>query len=270
MNQKNKSIFAAFIATMIAGCAVAERPDTDGAKVGVWTQDYDAAIELAKTKNLPVMLNFTGSDWCGWCKLMDKSVFATDTWKKWAVENVVLAFIDFPQKKSLVPEKFVSRNQDLATKYGIRGYPTYIVINAADGAVIGQLGASRDATPEKFIADLEGIIQQNAGDLSKYLSPEDAKKLERLKAERDKAKAAAVAFGKNAQKELTTLNETVKAAKDNNAKKAAKSAFEAKIKALDSEFQKLLANVDDKESKISAILKKAIEAKKAAANNKAK
>ena len=59
------------------------------------------------------MLNFTGSDWCGWCKLMDKEVFAKDEWKTFAAENVVLVTLDFPKDKSIVPEKYVARNKEL-------------------------------------------------------------------------------------------------------------------------------------------------------------
>lgn len=95
-------------AVLFAVASFAAKPDTDGAKVGVWTQDYDAAITLAKEKSLPVMLNFTGSDWCGWCKLMDKQVFSTDDWTKWATNNIVLVFLDFPQDRTSSPKSMSS------------------------------------------------------------------------------------------------------------------------------------------------------------------
>ena len=135
--------------------ARAERPATEGAKVGEWTMDFDAAKKLAKEKNLPILMNFTGSDWCGWCKLMDKNVFATEAWKTYATQNVVTVYIDFPRDKKLVPEQFVDRNKELSKKFSVRGYPTYILLASDGEKQIGQLGASKTATPEGFIQDLQ-------------------------------------------------------------------------------------------------------------------
>jgi thioredoxin-related protein len=100
-------------------------------------------------------MNFTGSDWCGWCKLMDKNVFATEAWKTYATQNVVTVYIDFPRDKKLVPEQFVDRNKELSKKFSVRGYPTYILLASDGEKQIGQLGASKTATPEGFIQDLQ-------------------------------------------------------------------------------------------------------------------
>ena len=100
----------AVCAALIAFTAVslfAASPATEGAKVGEWTMDFDAAKTLAKEKNLPILMNFTGSDWCGWCKVMDRSVFSKPKWDAYAKKNLVLVFIDFPQNKALVPMHFV-------------------------------------------------------------------------------------------------------------------------------------------------------------------
>ena len=135
--------------------AFAEVPSS-GAKAGEWTQDLDAALDLAKTKHLPVMLKFTGSDWCGWCKIMEKNVFTTKDFEKWASGRVVLVTIDQPQNKELVPERFQSRNKELFSKYGIRGVPCYVVQDS-EGKELGRLGASRDSTPADFIAQFEKL-----------------------------------------------------------------------------------------------------------------
>ena len=161
---------------------------TEGATVGAWTHDYEAAVKLAAEKNLPLFLNFTGSDWCGWCKLMDKKVFSTDVWKDWAKDKIALAYINFPRNPDFVPKKFILRNDELQRKYGIRGYPTYIVV-APDGAtVLGVLGASRDATPEGFIAELEQLLNKMPRPVKK--AREDKKAKDKAKAEDDKAAAA--------------------------------------------------------------------------------
>ncbi len=133
----------------------------EGAQAGKWTMDYDAALKLAKEKNLPILINFTGSDWCGWCKLMDESVFAKKEWQEYAAEKLVLVTIDFPQDQSIVPQKWVARNEELSAKWGIKGYPTYVLL-ASDGAKeIARLGAGRDKTPESFIQEVEDALKRD-------------------------------------------------------------------------------------------------------------
>ena len=128
-----------------------------GAELGVWTQDYAAATNAAATDGKPVLLDFTGSDWCGWCMLMENKVFTTQEWEDWASSNIYLVTLDFPNDKSKVPEEYQKRNRALSTQYGVRGYPTYIVLDPK-GEKLGQLGASRDAKPAKFIRQLCNVL----------------------------------------------------------------------------------------------------------------
>ncbi len=134
-----------------------------GAEVGAWTQDHKAALALAKEKNLPVLMNFTGSDWCPLCILMEEKVFTAEAWNKWAKENIVMVFIDFPKNKRLVPMAYVTRNNMLCEKYGVDGSPTYILLASDGEKILGQLDASCTATPEKFIADIEKLLKPAAG-----------------------------------------------------------------------------------------------------------
>ena len=167
-----------------------EKPVTEGAEPGKWTQDYDAAIKMASEKKLPLMLNFTGSDWCGWCKIMDKNVFAKDDWKTYAKNNIMLVTLDFPRDKSIVPAKWVGRNTKLKEKFGVRGYPTYIVLDKDGQTKIGQLGASRTATPKTFIEKTEDVVFFSESSLSafaKALSKSKAKDFEALMSSRAKA-----------------------------------------------------------------------------------
>ncbi len=151
-----QAVCAALVATVSLSLFAAS-PATQGAKPGEWTMDYDAAKVLAKEKNLSILINFTGSDWCGWCKLMDKSVFSKPDWEAFAKENLVLVYIDFPRDKSLVPMNFVARNQKLSDSFGVQGYPTYILLASDSETRLGQLGASKTATPESFIADIKKL-----------------------------------------------------------------------------------------------------------------
>jgi len=150
----------AALALVLGGTALqaAERPAETGAEPGKWTMDFDAAKRVAAEKHLPLFLNFTGSDWCGWCKLMDREVFSQDAWKTWAAEKLMLVWIDFPSDKSLVPMGYVLRNRTLADSFGVRGYPTYILLAEDGETLLGRLGASRDATPEGFIGEVEALL----------------------------------------------------------------------------------------------------------------
>ena len=130
------------------------------AKIGKWTMDYEAAVKLAEKKKLPLFLNFTGSDWCGWCKHMEKKVFAKKKWKKYAKENLILVWVDFPRDKSLVPLKYKAQNQRLQKSHGIKGYPTYLILDWKSKEVIGEQSASREANPLEFIEETKAITSQ--------------------------------------------------------------------------------------------------------------
>ena len=117
-----------------------------------WMTDHAKALEKAKAENKPVVMDFTGSDWCGWCIKLDKEVFNTPAFKAYAEKNLVLLKLDFPRRKAL-PPALKKQNEELASKHGIRGYPTIIVLNP-EGNPIGQLGY-RPGGPQAWIAELE-------------------------------------------------------------------------------------------------------------------
>lgn len=155
-----KNLKTLFLAIVFIGSlsVFAENIQTDGAKMGVWTQDYEAALVLAKKENKPIILNFTGSDWCFWCKLMDKNVFSTDVFKNYAKDNFVLVQINFPKNKDLVPEKYRNRNNNLQQKWGIRGYPTFIILNS-EGNELTRLRAGKEKTGESFVKELKAFVK---------------------------------------------------------------------------------------------------------------
>ncbi|MFC1498771.1 thioredoxin family protein, partial [Verrucomicrobiota bacterium] len=64
-----------------------------------WLTDFEQARKLAKEKKLPILADFAGSDWCGWCIKLDKEVFTKEEFKKYAKDNLVLFLADFPNKK---------------------------------------------------------------------------------------------------------------------------------------------------------------------------
>jgi protein disulfide-isomerase len=101
-----------------------------------WTDNYAQAVEKAKADNKYLLLDFTGSDWCGFCKLLDKEVFSTPQFRDWAKKYVELVEVDFPHSTPL-SAAVKAQNKDLAEKYPVHGYPTIVIIDP-DGKVHAQ------------------------------------------------------------------------------------------------------------------------------------
>jgi protein disulfide-isomerase len=119
-----------------------------------WSDDYAKSLERAKAENKMVLLDFTGSDWCGWCKKLNREVFSTPKFEEYARANLVLVEIDFPRSKAQT-DAVKAQNEALQQQYRIRGYPTIIVLNAV-GKQVGQLGYM-EGGPDAFIAELEKL-----------------------------------------------------------------------------------------------------------------
>lgn len=167
--------------------------DADGATPGKWTMDLDAAKKLAAEKKLPILLDFSGSDWCGWCKIMEENVFTKPEWQTYAQESLVMVLLDYPKDKSLVPEKYIERNEALKSEYGVRGYPTFVVLDDDGETELGRLGSGRDKTPESFQAELKSLFRFRPAEIEKYaasLSPDDQSAYRRLIDELAAEKAA--------------------------------------------------------------------------------
>jgi thiol:disulfide interchange protein len=119
-----------------------------------WLTNYERGQQEAKASNKLVLLDFTGSDWCGWCKLLDREIFSKPQFKEYANKNLVLVELDFPRRKQ-VPPATRAQNEKLFTRYQIEGLPTIIVLDS-DGKVVAQLGYM-EGGPDAFIAVLEKL-----------------------------------------------------------------------------------------------------------------
>lgn len=119
-----------------------------------WQTDFKKAQEQAKADKKLLLVDFTGSDWCGWCIRLNKEVFSKPEFKEYANKNLVLLEIDFPRAKAQT-ESTKKQNQELATQYQIQGFPTIIVLNS-QGRKVGELGYMQGG-PSAFIAELEKL-----------------------------------------------------------------------------------------------------------------
>jgi len=86
-----------------------------------WLDDLEKAKAQAKAEGKKILLDFTGSDWCSWCKKLDKEVFSQQAWKDYAAKHLVLVEVDFPRGFQL-PEATKKQNDELAKKFSIQGY----------------------------------------------------------------------------------------------------------------------------------------------------
>ena len=133
--------------------ALAEKKPSLAAKPG-WLTSLDEAQQEAKAKKKLLLLDFTGSDWCGWCIMLDKEVFSKPEFKEYASKNLVLLELDFPRRKQMPPET-AAQNEKLLMKYGIQGFPTVVVFDSS-GKPLGALGYQAGG-PQAFIAVLEKL-----------------------------------------------------------------------------------------------------------------
>jgi thioredoxin-related protein len=120
-----------------------------------WLNDYKKAQQEAKSTNKVLLLNFTGSDWCGWCVKFDRDVLSKPQFKDYARDNLVLVELDFPRAKAQSPE-VRKQNRELAQQYEVVGFPTLIVLNS-DGQKLWEFDGYFPGGPEEFIAQLEKV-----------------------------------------------------------------------------------------------------------------
>lgn len=122
-----------------------------------WSTDVPAAVAKAKAEKKLVMLDFTGSDWCGWCIKLNKEIFSQPEFVEYAQKNLVAVELDYPQKKEQTAE-LKKANKELQKKYAIKGYPTIVVLNG-EGKEVGRLGYMKGG-PKAFIEELEKLKKQ--------------------------------------------------------------------------------------------------------------
>ncbi len=118
-----------------------------------WLTDFDAAKAQARSEKKLLLMNFTGSDWCPPCMMLEKAVFAKPEFRGYAAEHLVLLEVDFPRRKNLSDEQRTA-NTALAQKYGIEGFPTVIVLDPG-GEPLGQFGFVQGLDAAKVIEVLE-------------------------------------------------------------------------------------------------------------------
>ncbi len=113
----------------------------------VWQTDFNKATALAAKENRPILIDFTGSSWCPACKLMKKEVLSKEEFLDFADKNLILFEVDMlPTGEAAVP-KLDNQNQYLYRKFGIEGFPTFVLINPKGR----ELSRSDEASISRFV-----------------------------------------------------------------------------------------------------------------------
>ena len=125
-----------------------------------WTDDFQAAKKQAAAEKKLLLVDFSGSDWCGWCKKLDKEVFAQPEFLEGVKKDFVLVMVDSPSDKTLLSRKAADQNPKLVKKYGVHGFPTVLIMDS-DGTVLEKTGY-RAGGPRKYLEHLAEIKKFSA------------------------------------------------------------------------------------------------------------
>lgn len=141
------------------------RPAGEEAHEVTWIADFDVAQAMAKAQNKDMLVDFTGSDWCIWCKRLHDEVFSKESFQTYASENFILVALDFPNDPDIqakVPNP--ERNKELAGIYEIAGYPT-VLLMTPDGEVFGRTGY-QEGGPELYNESLAKMLKEGKAELA--------------------------------------------------------------------------------------------------------
>jgi thiol:disulfide interchange protein len=119
-----------------------------------WSPNLEKALAQAKKEKKMLLVEFTGSDWCPPCMMMRKNVFSKPEFVKEASKKYVLVELDFPKGDKALADK----NQPLADKYKIEGFPTVILMHP-DGKEFERFFASKYPESPDFLKHLDQALE---------------------------------------------------------------------------------------------------------------
>jgi thiol-disulfide isomerase/thioredoxin len=132
--------------------ATAARPrpaaaDLDGP--AVWETDFGTAMDQARARKCRVLILFTGSDWCPWCKKMDAEVYSQPEFARYSREKLVLLKLDYPEHTPQ-PDELKAQNAEMRDRYGVRGFPQAVIVDMS-GRIVTRVKGYQQGGPARFI-----------------------------------------------------------------------------------------------------------------------
>lgn len=123
-----------------------------------WEQNFETAKKNAKEQHKLILLNFSGSDWCGPCIRMHREIFEDQEFLKMAAQNLIMVNADFPRSKKNQPAILIKKqNEQLADKYNPQGKFPYTVILDLDGNVVKSYDGLPNQSASAFTSELKKI-----------------------------------------------------------------------------------------------------------------
>ena len=121
-----------------------------------WTNDWEAAKKQAAAEHKDLLLDFTGSDWCGWCIKLRKEVFSQPEFDAGVKSKFILVELDFPRDASKLSAATQEQNKKLSDQFHIQGYPTVLLCDAS-GKPFAQTGYQEGGAPA-YVTHLDGLL----------------------------------------------------------------------------------------------------------------
>jgi len=129
-----------------------------------WLGDFDSAKTRAVQQHKLILVNFSGSDWCGPCIRLRKEILESATFETYATDHLVLVRADFPrQKKNQLSKDQVKLNEALADKYNSEGKFPYTLLVDETGKILFQWDGFPNETPDQFVSQIDQIVQARKG-----------------------------------------------------------------------------------------------------------
>ncbi len=130
-----------------------------------WTLNYDNSLAAAKKEHKPVLLLFTGSDWCPPCKMLEKNILSSQEFEEFAKKNLVLVKADFPRRpENQLSSEQKNHNDNLNRKFGIRGFPTVLLLDYEGkelNRIVGYPGTSASVFIQNIVEKTKDIQKKS-------------------------------------------------------------------------------------------------------------
>lgn len=152
-----KHSFLAILMLLVVSVSAYADPAPSGGRVN-WQTNYEEAVRLSKSSSKPIILFFTGSDWCGWCKKLDQEALHTQEFADAVGDKFIFVLLDFPLNSTL-PQEITTQNKRLQKQFGIEGFPTLVILDSQQNK-IGSAGY-RAGGGKAYAQFLQKIVEDN-------------------------------------------------------------------------------------------------------------
>ena len=151
-----KQILLMMVIAVILGCSetTSEGQGPGHGDESGWLVDFAEAKAKSAEEGKPILMEFTGSDWCPPCMALHDNVLTSDVFKQQIPEKFILLKLDSPRDKSKQTPEEIAQYKKLSAEYNVEGVPTIIVADATGKEQHRQVGYSRSETPQEWVTKL--------------------------------------------------------------------------------------------------------------------